>query len=250
MKELPIIMGAESVRAILEGRKTQTRRVAKATVNGNKPVNLCEAGRCEFAVNRLGKCVNFYHKDSGFYMGASQQTYEVGDRLWVRETAIISPKNFDDKRFCNSTDNEGDARIVQYLATSPCTDGAKFYGLKPKSPLFMPRWASRITLEITDIRVERVQDITEEDAIAEGVISDDEYAYRAGEDNLFPCPRCKGYGVHAAFGHDYGITEVDCTHCNTPKKRYRIVWDSLNAKRGYPWESNPWVWVVSFKVVN
>ena len=211
MKERPIIMGAESVRAILEERKTQTRRVVKATVNGNKPVNLCEAGRCEFAVNRLGKCVNFYHKDSGFYMGAAQQTYEVGDRLWVRETAIISPKNFDDKRFCNSTDNDGDARIVQYLATSPCTDGAKFYGLKPKPPMFMPRWASRITLEITDIRVERVQDITPEDALKEGFCN---------------------------YGTDVDTLDAFCE-----------AWQKLNAKRGYPWEKNPWVWVISFKVV-
>ena len=231
MKERPIIMGAESVRAILEGRKTQTRRVVKATVNGNKPVNLCEAGRCEFAVNRLGKCVNFYHKDSGFYMGAAQQTYEVGDRLWVRETAIISPKNFDDKRFCNSTDNEGDARIVQYLATSPCTDGAKFYGLKPKSPLFMPRWASRITLEIIDIRVERLQDISVQDAKDEGI--------------RIHANGCKDGLAYGCYNGDDCVNNV----CRQPIEYYKQIWNSLNAKRGYPWEKNPWVWVISFKVV-
>jgi len=79
--------------------------------------------------------------------------------------------------------------------------------------MFMPRWASRITLEITGIRVERLQEITEEDAIAEGIIE---------TSHALPGGKLTAYG------------------------EYMLLWDALNAKRGYPWESNPWVWVIEF----
>lgn len=83
--------------------------------------------------------------------------------------------------------------------------------------IFMPRWASRITLEITDVRVERVQEITEEDARAEG----------------FP-------GERWATGHgDY--SEI------APSEQFRELWDKLNASRGFGWDANPWVWVIEFK---
>ena len=218
-KERPIIMGAESVRAILEERKTQTRRVIKPQPK------LIGAPNVPFKT------------DDANHKGIINCPYgKVGDRLWVRET-------WAEAHYWN---NDVDAETPIYRASDYKTP------IKPvvwKSPMFMPRWASRITLEIADIRVERLQDITEDDALVEGIMSNEEYEARASEDNLFPCPRCEGYQVHEAFGYDYGITEVDCTYCNTQKKRYRIVWDSLNAKRGYPWKSNPWVWVVTFKTV-
>ena len=78
----------------------------------------------------------------------------------------------------------------------------------------MPRWASRIDLEITDIRVERVQEITEEDAMAEGVWGKDEPYQGVGD---------------------------------LPSDRFRDLWDSINAKRGYGWDIKPWVWVISFR---
>jgi hypothetical protein len=81
----------------------------------------------------------------------------------------------------------------------------------------MPRWASRITLEITDIRVERLQDITEEDAEAEGSKLDG------------------GTAPEICYTYRYGFSKL---------------WDSLNAKRGFSWESNPWVWVIGFKEAN
>jgi hypothetical protein len=231
MKERPIIMGAESVRAILEGRKTQTRRVVnpQPSVTYHWSGDAYEEGGMLKAILPAKPSIHFNYMPKCSYGS-------IGDRLWVRETAIISPKNFDDKRFCNSTDNEGDARIVQYLATSPCTDGAKFYGLKPKSPLFMPRWASRITLEITDIRVEMVQDITEEGAIAEGVEFGSCWEEQFGEGY------CTGEGWMDYKNADYG--------CSTPKESYKTLWNSLNAKRGYSWEKNPWVWAITFKVVS
>lgn len=161
MKERPIIMGADSVRAILEGRKTQTRRV----INPRKSV----MERCPYG--------------------------KVGDRLWVRETFKIA----------DSVTVNG---IAPVLYKADCSGFALANIDRWESPMFMPRKLSRITLEITDIRVERVQDITAQEAIAEGVR--DEYE---------------------------------------PISMYRELWQKLNAKRGYPWEKNPWVWVISFKVV-
>ncbi len=249
IRERPIIMGTDSVRAILEGRKTMTRRV----------VNKRALERFKFSPSgELLGSFNESHPEWEIYPTVDDAPYRVGDRLWVRETWSTLTYHEGDVPIHIVKDNKNIEHDVVYYAECPdfsWMDGDGFQEYRKdgtvashwKSPLFMPRWASRITLEITDIRVERLQDITEDDAIAEGIISDDEYAYRAGEENLFPCPRCKGYGVHGAFGNDYSITEIDCTHCNTPKKRYRIIWDSLNAKRGYPWESNPWVWVISFK---
>ncbi len=106
---------------------------------------------------------------------------------------------------------------------------------KWRPSIFMPRVASRITLCITDVRVERLQDITEADAKAEGVAADDDFPC----DDL-PCPKCQGQGVHGALGANYGVTEIDCVECDTPVKRYRILWNSINGPGS--WDANPWVW--------
>ena len=172
MKERPIIFNTEMVKAILEGRKTQTRRVIKPQPSGIILV--------------------WEHCPYG----------QVGDRLWVRETW-----------------NAGhDGQSLPVFKAGLSADLTKeleadelWSGWKPS--IHMPRWASRITLEITEIRVERLQEITEEDAKAEGCV-------KQIKDGLI---------------FDSAIHE------------YSWLWDSLNAK--YPWESNPWVWVISFKGV-
>ncbi len=174
----------------------------------------------------------------------------------MRETFILenAEKPLLDRPFLHDPEAEwewGDYLIPHYRATEPephivnprYDDGDDRTRWSPC--IFMPRWASRITLEVTGLRVERVQDITEKDAIAEGIQSDDDYRDSSPAD--FPCPRCEGHAVHEAFGADYGITEVDCDMCDTAQKRFGILWDSINAKRGYSWESNPHVWVVEFK---
>lgn len=188
-------MGAESVRAILEGRKTQTRRVIdphKYNIGGwdmPRTKEDMEAGY-PFAENA----------DGDFVSVVDWCPYgRVGDRLWVREAFKIAE---------NVTENGNPVPIYK----AGCSQITSIRIKNWKSPLFMPRRLSRITLEITDIRVERVQDITEEDARAEGTTSPLRYV--------------------GALRH-----------------KYKHLWDSLNAKRGYPWEKNPWVWVVSFKVV-
>ena len=243
MKERPIIMGAESVRAIHEGRKTQTRRVVdphKYNIAGwdmPRTKEDMEAGY-PFAENA----------DGDFASVVDWCPYgRVGDRLWVRETWGVVSHTFDENENIFDWKPNRPATPIQELKFGTrYYDGYVIYEADGgfewnagddcsietksdwKSSMFMPRLASRITLEITDIRVERVQDITKEDAKAEGISRD--FAYECnGWVPSYTDPDSGGYADYIAA--------------------YRTLWDSLNAKRGYPWESNPWVWVVSFKVV-
>lgn len=108
---------------------------------------------------------------------------------------------------------------------------------------FMPKKHSRLTLIVTDVRVERLQAISEADALAEGVPADDDYAGSFAKEY---CDRCGGSGVHGAFGEGYGVIEVDCAECETPKLRYRNLWNHINGPGA--WEANQWVVAISFTV--
>ena len=187
MRERPIIMGADSVRAILDGRKTQTRRVIKPQPKFIGAPNVP------------------FKTDDANPKGIINCPYgKVGDRLWVRETVFFETFHQQSDEELERDGFNPNIGVWVYRA-----DNHDYPTITANwtSPMFMPREASRITLQITDIRVERVQDITEEDAIAEGVESFNTVA------------------------------------------SYSYLWDSLNAKRGYPWENNPWVWVISFKQI-
>lgn len=209
MTERGIIFSAPMVRAILAGRKTVTRRIV--TVPYNKGT-------------RCLPYEPYYAEKNGRLLAATEGPewldYErsarcpygvVGDRLWVRETAIIAPARWNDGRFATHTDNEGRKRLVQHLATEPCRDAADDYGLKATPSIFMPRWASRITLEVTGVRVERLQEITDEDARAEGVC------------------------------HDSIVMEPIAA-----RSQFATLWDAINGKRA-AWASNPWVWRIEFR---
>lgn len=179
---------------------------------------------------------------------------EVGDRLWVRETWVeliaVSPstdKPIDigagERLIEPPTQNPNgrwnyDGKVIAYRANSNiefCDEDGSLSELAYCSnvsgwhpSIHMPRWASRITLEITNIRVERLQDISEEDAQAEGV-------ERPILDVLPPA----------------AVTDIWPFHPHTGEYRdgFRELWDSINAKRGYGWDLNPWVWVIEFKKV-
>ncbi len=190
----PISFTADSILAIQAGRKTQTRRVIKTQPTRNHHIGYC--------YNETG-----FNGDGWFelthYATVCRQIHcpwgKVRDRLWVKETwAYVN---------AIGGTGPGEKRYI-YRATRPLT------GCKWKSSRFMPRLASRITLEVTRLRVERVQKITDMDAIAEGVV-------------LGCAPR-------------YSLD---------PRKIYRDTWEKLNAKRGYSWDSNPWVWVREFKQI-
>ena len=171
-------MNAPMVRAVLDGSKKQTRRIAKLLLPGDK--NYIFAGSTEeWASKRAAQC-----------------SYgQPGDLLWVREA------------FCDAT--KAMAGRVLYRAT-----GDIACGWKPS--IHMPRWASRILLEITDVRAERLQDISEADCIAEGA---------AGGHGSIP-------------GYNYAAT---------PLEHYKHIWETINGHGS--WAKNPWVWVIKFKVV-
>jgi hypothetical protein len=134
---------------------------------------------------------------------------DVGTRLWVRETW-----------FAGGTGSLKDGRGIEVEYRADDTEG--WQGIW-RPAIFMPRWASRITLEITDVRVERLQDISEADALTEGL----------------PLIEFFKPTEIAAF------TEWECRHPHAHS--FSRLWDSINAPRGYGWDKNPWVWVISFK---
>jgi hypothetical protein len=137
-----------------------------------------------------------------------------GDRLRVRETSIITPKHWDDGGTFTHRDPDGDKRWIQYIATSPDCEAAKDYGLKITPSIFMPRWASRITLEITEVRVQQIWDISAGDCFSEGIVQSN--------------------------------PEIP----KDPQIDFRNLWDSINAKRGFGWDQNPWVWAITFRRVS
>ncbi|MGP2833554.1 morphogenetic protein [Serratia nevei] len=185
MKERPVIFNGEMVRAILDGRKTQTRRIAKAD-NSNHLLG------CPFG--------------------------QVGDLLWVREAYQGPLFNFDQmETYLEDTSKFERPEFCEYRADGGRTpeyydaDDNLRHGWKPS--IHMPRWASRITLEITAVRVERLNDISEEDAKAEGV--------KAG----------------VSPGHEHMMHQV----------AFSELWQSIYGAEN--WSANPWVWVIEFKHV-
>jgi hypothetical protein len=200
----PIPFSAPMVRALLAGTKTQTRRVVKID-------------HTDSVFERLqGMLAHFFRLTSRVPVQAVRCPYGVpGDRLWVRE-AWRSGKIAD--RF---PPRELTPHPVWYEADGQAPEATNG---KLRPGMFMPRWASRITLEITGVRVERLQDISEADAIAEGV-------ERGAADGFW-----KLYGRETNGDMD-----------RSPRVAYRSLWESINGAGS--WDANPFVWVVEFKRV-
>ncbi|KRB73482.1 hypothetical protein [Noviherbaspirillum sp. Root189] len=220
MKERPILFSAPMVRAILDGSKTQTRRVVKL------PPAPDHLGQWE-ATSVGGGGVYDQHGRKIPYQGAIWHTRtgkvicsphgQPGDRLWVRET--FCPIYPQDPAY-----NGGQPIEYDYAATYQHGDRlGDHLGVKKvwKPSIHMPRTASRILLEVTGVRVERLQDISEADAIAEGI-----------EGSL---------GVYRDYHQDDGIFAYG-------QDSYRSLWELINGPGS--WEANPWAWVVEFKRIN
>jgi len=197
MKERPILFSAPMVRAILDGSKTQTRRVVKPQPFAGKSADEMR----EFFIKKgaLGRDESLTDlvngaRNAGF-IDVKCPHGKPGDRLWVREAHQID------------CDGEGNPIFTLYRADYAERDLAP--GWRPS--IHMPQWASRITLEITAVRVERLQDISRGDCMAEGC----------------PFPNI--------------ANETD------PKKWYADLWNTINGNGA--WDKNPWVWVVEFKQV-
>ncbi|WP_404991210.1 hypothetical protein [Cupriavidus pauculus] len=243
MKERPILFSAPMVRAILDGRKTQTRRVLKrqpyVSVSNPPYFSDVEAGdvfvcpdiapTTSVRGSVLAECERpgVYHCMGQRQFAEKHSPYGVpGDRLWVKETF----------RFTSDFDSDSPARVgercidagytkpwapIQYDADGERRDW-KWVGTPPgrdvtpgktRVSIHMPRWACRLVLEITGVRVERLNDCSEDDAEAEGI----------------------------AFLRE--VPDVDETL--TARQLYECLWDSINGAGA--WAANPWVWVVEFR---
>ena len=215
IKERPILFSAPMVCAILDGRKTVTRR----------PLNAQALKNIGYGV-QLGECHELpsegpLHPNSVGYYNDFCPLGQIGDRLYVRETF-------------NRTNPGGAEGVYYYRADGEfpkSIGGGKFTDAESWKPsIHMPREASRILLEITDVRVERLQDISEAQAMAEGIVG---VPFRPDDG----WPICTGYMV----GPDDGKSALE----TTAAKAFAGLWNST----GGDWDANPWVWVVEFKRV-
>lgn len=204
MTERPILFSAPMVSALLAGTKTQTRRVVKPT--RGRPIDFLGGGPIGGPEWNNPECWGYEHHDSATWVllrsrGEPDDAQypcpygQPGDQLWVRET------------FAEGIHQMADVNHWAYAADH--FGAQQRLGDRWTPSIHMPRWASRITLEITSMRVERLQDISVADAIAEG---------------------CPG-GEH---GDRYAALE-----------QYRALWESINGPGS--WDANPWVWVVEFR---
>lgn len=227
--ERPAIFNAAMVRAILEDRKTQARRVVRPQPNKNgywthgKNCSCDDCGEVfSYTPERCRNCHCTVFKRCEYPIAKclSECPYgRVGDRLWVRETWAI--------RDCGSRVKITAGEItMKHRLQYPATDKAPATNAKgephwwnKRPSIHMPRWASRITLEITKVRVERLQDISEEDAKAEGVV---------------PSGRRATHRYRASDNEDHGH-----------RLQFQDLWNSINGAGA--WDKNPWVWCISFQ---
>ena len=215
----PILFSTEMVAAILDGRKTMTRRVVKLDLG------LADTDKNDKNYLMIPDEYGDFHSIENF------RKYKAGDILWVRETWCEFPKH--KYHYRADAGRETDKEFFEAV-----TD------IKWKPSIFMPKEAARIFLRVTaDSKFERIQDITEEEALKEGCPVD------FPMDKIY-CPKCKGSGLSGTYcPQTLGYMEIDCPYCDTAKDRFINLWNSLNTKRGYGWETNPWVEVVGFERV-
>lgn len=226
MKERPIPFRAPMVRALLSGEKTQTRRVVK--LPHSNPLGQWETllwggqdgGRTKDGDTMPAQMAIGHSRTGDILLCPYGQP---GDRLWVREVW----------RTDASLDGKAPSTFsgwpVRYDADGETLRHGAFYGDtkgKTRPSLFMPRWASRINLEVTSVRVERLQDISESDCWAEGieeVMHDFDDAAQIDMANRLGC------------------------RIEDAKPLYALLWEQINGKGS--WDANPWVWVLDFKHV-
>ncbi|TKK11934.1 hypothetical protein PflCFBP13510_12230 [Pseudomonas fluorescens] len=229
IKERPILFSAPMVRAILDGRKTVTRRAFKG-----HQIPQWSPEDPEMGMGDDWHAVGQHHRCYGFIVSGATEADcakelakvgacpygRPGDRLWVREAWQT------DAQLNSVTPRDlSHGEPIQYPADWDFrqTGCAMIKPGKIRPSIHMPRWGCRILLEITDVRVERLQDISEDQAKAEGV---------------------RLYTDHAELGEWWHVDGID-TYSADPRKSFELLWSSV----GGDWVANPWVWVVEFKRV-
>ncbi|HBY8392741.1 hypothetical protein L1K12_24475 [Klebsiella pneumoniae] len=208
ISERGMIFNAEMVRALLDGRKTQTRRIIKDCTVGRDPISkFIKIGK---------KFIGCYPEDVPELIRECCPYGVPGDRIWVRETWAEAGASAPDLKLYRANYPEHVPSI--YENVPPAEE------IRWTPSIHMPRTASRILLEITDVRVERLNAISEEDAEAEGI--DMEALYDSQD-----CYDC--------------IADHNMTGRPTVTGAFKYLWESIYGEEG--WKSNPWVWVIEFK---
>jgi hypothetical protein len=226
MTERPILFSGPMVRAILEGTKTQTRRVMKpqpswdAAGGGWYPPNGTSQS-AEMQPPRARHYANAAHVNRGLAIDFSPYG-QPGDRLWVLETwapILICGNSCDVAYAAHGQEPDANTARRVTLTDEELEQAWRFLRHGKWCPsIHMPRWASRIALEVTEVHVQCLQEISEEDAEAEG---------------------CPGF---SSAGHPAGDDGM------SPEQEFRVLWDSINGERpGCSWEDNPWVWCIAFR---
>lgn len=251
IKERPILFSGPMVRAILAGRKTRTMRVMKPQPVEFQPGLFSYKDKVFVSHDLLVD--HLFHEVYGTDGTPYGSVWSAGgDRLWVRETfSYYRPFGSDvqpgapviyraDADHCNQYPCQLDGQMVLVSAREPW-----------KPSIHMPRKASRITLELTDVEVQRVQDITEEQAIAEGCEAY-ELSMWGGFHRTDSGRRCfchSGDGDKPApewMEHP----ERDVISASTARESFQRLWNRINHNRGFGWDVNPWCWALTFKVVS
>ncbi len=243
-KERPILFSGPMVRAIQAGTKTQTRRPL-----GVQPLEiLLPRSRDARALARITRVLNgrrawFYLKSRNPNRGGACYCRhgEIGDRLWVRESFRLRADQ-DHKPPSQDWWKSGawyEADEPNGIVPSGCGGGAG----KLRPSIFMPRVFSRILLELTDVRLERVQDINEADAKAEGI----QYDAEAGR-----CPWSPDWDEQRRRQQDRNASHARADPLyyyghGTARHAFGDLWDSINLKRGFGWDVNPYVWCLTFQ---
>ena len=224
MNERPILFSSSMVLALLAGTKTQTRRIVKGTVEDVRNPEWygerrlvhslrCQRPFCETVDDYALACGGYDCEADG---RTDRSPYgSSGDRLWVKETHAIVPRTaYWHDLSIPHVEREHEWAI--YRANWERTAPSRW-----RPSIHMPRWASRLTLEITGVRVERLQGITQADARAEGVVD-----------------------TSGAWEIDGPLTDSDRAG---PRGAYEALWESINGEGS--WDANPWVWKITFKRV-
>lgn len=211
MKMKPIIFSTKMVTAILAGNKIMTRRVKGLKFVDKRATEIVRSDSWPKQGNWAARFKYTDEIERYEVTDVIKSPYENGDVLWVRETFSLwgffgyyFKADFTERHGAWEKDNSDKINVERVEKWSPS--------------IFMPKEAARLFLKITDVRVERLQEITEEDAVKEG------FGQNENSNNYVP-----------PF---------------SAKTCFEVLWDSLNEKRGYGWRANPWIWIISFERID
>ena len=231
MKERPILFSGSMVRALLERRKTQTRRIfkLKGGTDWIKSIHQDGGGNWIAWSTNESNLPEFTKRAYPNGEGMRCPYGTVGDRLWVREGFGFTAKIPVSSHAQAMRDRFAPPNWMAFRADDPLGN----WCWHPS--IHMPRWASRITLEITDIRVQRLQEISEEDAVAEGMLPEE--VTQQGYDD---------FQISDAAPIEKRLAKILGRGFFTGKLQFGYWWDSINAKQA-AWGTNPWCWCITFK---